>query len=59
MVNIWLYFEPLFGLPPGFLVVDVDTAFTDPVLDMRARSDAPFLVDNEQLSDGRFQTTLL
>jgi hypothetical protein len=48
--------EPLFG-PPGqsFLVVDVDTAFTGPVLDMRAQSDAPFFVDNEQLSDVDFK----
>ncbi len=45
--------EPLFG-PPGqsFLVVDVDTAFTGPVLDMRAESDAPFFVD-----DNGFTTT--
>jgi hypothetical protein len=48
--------EPLFG-PPGqsFLVVDSDTAFTGPVLDVRAQSDAPFLVDNEQLSDADFK----
>lgn len=48
--------EPLFG-PPGesFLVVDVDTAFTGPVLDVRAESDAPFFVDNEQLSDADFK----
>lgn len=48
--------EPLFG-PPGqsFLVVDVDTAFTGPVLDMRAESDAPFFVDDEQLSDADFK----
>lgn len=44
--------EPLFG-PPGqrFMVCDVDTVFTGPVLDVRARSDAPFFVDDEQLSD--------
>jgi hypothetical protein len=44
--------EPLFG-PPGqrFLVMDVDTAFTGRVLDARAESDAPFLVDDERLSD--------
>jgi hypothetical protein len=48
--------EPLFG-PPGesFLVVDVDTAFTGPVLGLRAASDAPFFVDNEQLSDADFK----
>ena len=48
--------EPLFG-PPGesFLVVDVDTAFTGPVLDLRSESDAPFFVDNEQLSDADFK----
>lgn len=44
--------EPLFG-PAGekFLVMDVDTVFTGRVLDLRAESDAPFLVDDEQLSD--------
>jgi len=44
--------EPLFG-PPGqkFLVLDVDTVFTGRVLDVRAESDAPFFVDDEQLSD--------
>ncbi len=44
--------EPLFG-PPGqrFMVCDVDTVFTGPVLDVRAKSDAPFFVDDEQLSD--------
>jgi hypothetical protein len=48
--------EPLFG-PPGhtFLVVDVDTAFTGRVLDVRAQSDAPFFVDDEQLSDADFK----
>lgn len=48
--------EPLFG-PPGesFLVVDVDTTFTGPVLDVRADSDAPFIVDNERLSDADFK----
>lgn len=45
--------EPLFG-PPGqkFMVADVDTVFTGRVLDVRAESDAPFFVDDEQLSDG-------
>ncbi len=44
--------EPLFG-PAGekFLVMDVDTVFTGRVLDVRAESDAPFFVDDEQLSD--------
>jgi len=48
--------EPLFG-PPGqrFMVCDVDTAFTGRVLDVRANSDAPFFVDNEQLSDADFK----
>jgi hypothetical protein len=48
--------EPLFG-PPGqrFMVCDVDTAFTGPILDVRARSDAPFFVDNEQLPDAEFR----
>lgn len=48
--------EPLFG-PPGqrFLVVDVDTAFTGKVLDVRAQSDAPFFVDDETLSDADFK----
>lgn len=44
--------EPLFG-PAGekFLMMDVDTVFTGRVLDLCAESDAPFLVDDEQLSD--------
>jgi hypothetical protein len=44
--------EPLFG-PPGqkFMVMDVDTVFTGRILDVRAQSDAPFFVDDEQLSD--------
>jgi hypothetical protein len=48
--------EPLFG-PPGhrFMVCDVDTAFTGPILDRRAQSDAPFFVDDEQLSDADFK----
>lgn len=48
--------EPLFG-PPGqrFLVMDVDTAFTGKVLDERAKSDAPFFVDDEVLSDADFK----
>ena len=47
--------EPLFQ-PPGqrFMVVDVDTVFTGKVLDLRAQSGAPFLVDDEQLSDVDF-----
>jgi hypothetical protein len=48
--------EPLFG-PPGvkFLVVDVDTVFTGPVLERRAESDADFWVDNENLPDEEFK----
>jgi hypothetical protein len=48
--------EPLFG-PKGqrFMVCDVDTVFTGRVLDRRAESDAPFYVDNEQLSDADFK----
>ena len=48
--------EPLFG-PAGqkFLVMDVDTVFTGPVLGFRAASDAPFFVDDEQLSDADFK----
>lgn len=48
--------EPLFG-PKGqrFMVCDVDTAFTGRVLDARAKSDAPFYVDNETLSDDDFK----
>lgn len=48
--------EPLFG-PPGqkFMVCDVDTVFTGPILDVRAESNAPFFVDNEALSDGDFK----
>lgn len=48
--------EPLFG-PAGqrFMVCDVDTAFTGRILDVRAQSDAPFFVDDEQLSDADFK----
>ncbi len=48
--------EPLFG-PHGqrFMVLDVDTAFAGRVLDLRAQSDAPFFVDDEQLSDDDFK----
>lgn len=48
--------EPLFG-PAGekFLVMDVDTVLTGRVLDIRAESDAPFFVDDEQLSDADFK----
>lgn len=44
--------EPLFG-PAGerFFVMDVDTVLTGRVLDLRAESDAPFLVDDERLSE--------
>jgi hypothetical protein len=37
------------------MVVDVDTVFTGKVLDLRAQSDAPFFVDDEQLSDADFK----
>jgi hypothetical protein len=48
--------EPLFG-PAGqrFFVMDADTVFTGRVLDIRAESDAPFFVDDEQLSDANFK----
>ena len=48
--------EPLFG-PKGhrFMVCDVDTVFTGRVLEERAKSDAPFWVDNEQLPDADFK----
>jgi hypothetical protein len=48
--------EPLFG-PPGqrFLVMDVDTVFTGRVLDLWDDGGAPFLVDDEQLSDADFK----
>jgi hypothetical protein len=48
--------EPLFG-PAGerFLVMDADTVFTGRVLDLRAESDAPFLGDDEHLSDSDFK----
>jgi hypothetical protein len=44
--------EPLFG-PAGkrFMVLDVDTVFAGKVLDLCAPSDAPFIVDDEQLPD--------
>lgn len=44
--------EPLFG-PAGqsFMVCDVDTVFTGPILEVRAQSEAPFFVDNEQLPE--------
>jgi hypothetical protein len=44
--------EPLFG-PAGqrFLVLDVDTVFAGKVLEHRAQSDAPFIVDQEELPD--------
>jgi hypothetical protein len=48
--------EPLFSSAGHkFLVVDVDTVFTGRVLDICAESDAPFVVDNEQLSDADFK----
>ena len=47
--------EPLFG-PKGqrFMVCDVDTVFTGPVLDYW-QSDSHFLVDNEDLPDAEFK----
>jgi hypothetical protein len=44
--------EPLFG-PAGqrFMVLDVDTVFAGKVLEHRAQSDAPFIVDDENLPD--------
>jgi hypothetical protein len=44
--------EPLFG-PPGhrFLVLDVDTVLAGRVLDQRILSNAPFIVDDEDLPD--------
>ena len=44
--------EPLFG-PPGerFLVLDSDTVLAGPILETRAQSDAPFLVDDESQSE--------
>lgn len=44
--------EPLFG-PAGqrFMVLDVDTVFAGKVLDQHASSDAPFIVDDEDLPD--------
>ncbi|HZC22642.1 MAG TPA: hypothetical protein VE866_04825 [Candidatus Binatia bacterium] len=44
--------EPLFGRQgESFLLIDVDTAFSGPVLDLRAETDAPFIVDKEELPD--------
>lgn len=44
--------EPLFG-PPGerFLVLDSDTVLAGPVLNIWLENGAPFLVDDEQLSE--------
>ena len=48
--------EPLFGPSrQRFMVCDVDTVFTGRVLDERAKSDAPFFVDDEQLTDADFK----
>ena len=48
--------EPLFGpLGQKFLVMDVDTVLTGHLLDIRAKSDAPFFVDDEKLSDADFK----
>lgn len=44
--------EPLFGRQgESFLLIDVDTAFSGPVLDLRGGSDAQFIVDKEELPD--------
>ena len=44
--------EPLFGRQgESFLLIDVDTAFSGPVLELRADSDAQFIVDKEELPD--------
>ena len=48
--------EALFG-PEGqtFMVCDADTIFTGPVLDVRAKNDAPFFVDDEELPDAKLK----
>jgi hypothetical protein len=48
--------EPLFG-PVGqrFMVLDVDTVFAGKVLEHRAYSDAPFIVDDESLPDANLK----
>jgi hypothetical protein len=48
--------EPLFG-PAGqrFMVLDVDTVFAGKVLEHRAQSDAPFIVDDEDLPDAKLK----
>lgn len=48
--------EALFG-PSGqtFMVCDADTVFAGPVLDVRAKSDAPFFVDNEELPEAKLK----
>lgn len=48
--------EPLFGSKgEKFLVMDVDTVFTGYVLELRAESNALFLVDNEPHTDAEFK----
>ena len=48
--------EPLFGRPgEKFLVMDVDTVMTGRFLDHAIGNDAPFIVDNEELSDADFK----
>jgi len=48
--------EPLFG-PAGqsYMVLDVDTIFAGKVLEHRAKSDAPFIVDDEDLPDAELK----
>ena len=52
--------EPLFG-PAGqrFMVLDSDTVSAGKVLEHRAQSDAPFVVDDEDLPDFQLETALL
>jgi hypothetical protein len=48
--------EPLFG-PAGqrFMVLDSDTVFAGKVLEHRAKSNAPFIVDDEDLPDANLK----
>jgi len=46
--------EPLFGIPgERFLVLDSDTVFTGPVLEVWCNTDVPFLVDDEIQPDSQ------
>ncbi len=48
--------EPLFFKPgERFLVLDADTVMTGKILERRAKSDASFFVDDEQLPDADFK----